>query len=434
MKRGLFVLAVLLAGAPLLVAQRSALPPDLPIPVGRPEDVGMSLARLARLKTAMQGYVDRRDVAGVVTLVARHGRVVHFESVGSRDAEAKAPMTPDTIFRLASMTKPIVAAAALMLFEEGRFQLTDPISKWLPEFKEMKVLQPGVAGAYTTAPARTPITIRHLLTHTSGLQSGDGVLLPGYEKIAPRSVPKDTLGAFVTRLASLPLNFEPGTAWHYGAAGNGLAVVGRLVEVISGQSLDQFLSERILRPLKMNDTYFYLPEGKLARFAATYRPDANKKIQLDEAPDTASLFFRERTYFSGTGGLVSTASDYLRFQLMLLNGGELDGVRILGPKTVELMSSNNAGNLYAVNRPGYGFGLGVSVLVDLGASGQLGSEGMFGWAGAYNTISFVDPKEDMVGIVMSQLRPNDHLNLRRDFQTLVYQALIGHKPSVPSAN
>src|SRR4029079_3316 len=144
----------------------------------------------------------------------------------------------------------------LMLFEEGRFQLSDPISKWLPEFKEMKVLQPGVAGAYTTAPARTPITIRHLLTHTSGLQSGDGVLLPGYEKIAPRSVPKDTLGAFVTRLASLPLNFEPGTAWHYGAAGNGLAVVGRLVEVISGMPLDQFLTERILRQLKMTDTFF----------------------------------------------------------------------------------------------------------------------------------------------------------------------------------
>ena len=434
MKRSLLVLTVLLGCAPLLVAQRSAPVPDLPIPVGRPEDVGLSSERLARLKTAMQGYVERRDVAGVVTLVARHGRVAHFESVGYRNAEAKAPMTPDTIFRQASMTKPIVAVAALMLFEEGRFQLSDPISKWLPEFKDMKVLQPGLAGAYTTVPARTPITIRHLLTHTNGLQSNDGVLLPAYEKIAPRTVPKDTLGAFVTRLAGMPLNFEPGSAWHYGGSGNGLAVVGRLVEVISGQSLDQFLSEQILRPLKMNDTYFYLPEGKLPRFAATYRPDANKKIELDEAPTTNSLFFRERTYFSGTGGLVSTASDYLRFQLMLLNGGELDGVRIFGRKTVELMSSNHTGTLFVVNRgPGYGFGLGVSVLVDLGASGQLGSEGMFGWGGAFNTATFVDPKEDMIGIIMSQVRPNDHLNIRRDFQTLVYQALVSPQPSVESS-
>jgi CubicO group peptidase (beta-lactamase class C family) len=433
MKRSLLLLTVLLGCAPLLVAQRSAPVPDLPIPVGRPEDVGLSSDRLARLKTAMQEYVDRRDVAGVVTLVARHGRVAHFESVGYRDAEARAPMTPDTIFRQASMTKPIVAVAALMLFEQGRFQLSDPISKWLPEFKDMKVLQPGLAGAYTTGPARTPITIRHLLTHTNGLQSNDGVLLPAYEKIAPRTVPKDTVGAFVTRLAGMPLNFEPGSAWHYGGAGNGLAVVGRLVEVISEQSLDQFLSERILRPLKMNDTYFYLPEGKLPRFAATYRPDRNKKIELDEAPTANSLFFRERTYFSGTGGLVSTASDYLRFQLMLLNGGELDGVRILGRKTVELMSSNHTGNFFVVNRPGYGFGLGVAVLVDLGASGQLGSEGMFGWGGAFNTITFVDPKEDMIGIMMSQVRPNDHLNIRRDFQTLVYQALVSPQPNVGSS-
>jgi CubicO group peptidase (beta-lactamase class C family) len=434
MKRGLVAFAVLLVCAPILLAQRPAPALDLPIPSGRPEDVGLSSERLARLKAAMKGYVDRRELAGIVTLVARHGRVAHLDSVGYRDAEAKAPMTPDTIFRQASMTKPIVAVATLMLFEEGRLQLSDPIAKWLPEFKAMKVLRPGLAGAYTTAPAQTPITVRHLLTHTSGVQGGDGVLLPAYEKIAPRTVPKDTLGAFVTRLAAMPLNFEPGTEWHYGAAGNGLAVAGRLVEVISGQSLDQFLTERMLRPLKMNDTYFYLPESKLVRFAATYRPDANGKIELDEAPGPNSIFFRERTYFSGSGGLVSTASDYLRFQLMLLNGGELDGTRILGRKTVELMASNHTGNLLIASRgPGHGFGLGVSVLVDVGASGQLGSEGMFGWGGAFNTITFVDPKEDMVGIMMSQLRPNNHLNVRRDFQTLVYQALVGSS-AVRSSN
>jgi len=434
MKRGLVVAAVLLSCAPFLVAQRSASTADLPVPSARPEDVGLSSARLARLKTAMQGYVDRHEVAGVVTLVARHGRVAHFESVGYRDVEAKAPMTPDTIFRQASMTKPIVTVATLMLLEEGRLQLSDPVSKWLPEFKDMKVMRPGPAGAYSTVPAQTPITVRHLLTHTSGLQSGDGVLLPAYEKIAPRSVPKDTLGAFVTRLAKLPLNFEPGTEWHYGAAGIGLTVAGRLVEVVSGMPLDQFLTERIFRQLKMTDTFFYLPEDKLGRFAATYRPDATGKIELEEAPNANSIFFRERTYFSGSGGLVSTASDYLRFQLMLLNGGELDGARILGRKTVELMASNHTGKLPIASRgPGFGFGLGVSVLVDLGASGQLGSEGMFGWGGAYNTITFVDPKEDMVGIMMSQLRPNAHLNIRRDFQTLVYQALVG-SPAARSSN
>lgn len=361
-------------------------------------------------------------------MVARHGKVAAFETIGYRDAEAKAPMTHDTILRQASMTKPIVAVAVLTLLEESRLHLNDPIAKFLPEFKDMRVVQPGVAGAYTTVPARTPISVRHLLTHTSGLQSGDGALQSAYEKIAPRSVPNDTLQAFTTRLSKLPLNFEPGTVWHYGGSGIGLTIAGRVVEVIAGQSLDQLLSERIFRPLKMNDTYFYLPEDKLGRFAATYRPDANKRIELEERSSADSLYFRERTFFSGSGGLVSTAADYLKFQQMLLNGGELDGVRILGRKSVESMSSNHVGRLYEANTPGHGFGLAVRMMTDLGASGQLGSEGMFGWSGAYNTVSTVDPAEDLIWTLMTQLRPNDHLTMRRDFQTLVYQALIDASP------
>lgn len=429
MRLRLLVAGVVLVVAPVVFAQRSAPVSDAAAAGGRPEDAGMSSERLGRVKAAMQRYVDRSDVPGVVTLIARHGRVVHVESVGYRDVEARAPMTPDTIFRIASMTKPIVSVAAMSLYEQGEFQLSDPISKWIPEFANMKVIEPGIGGNYTLRNARTPITIRHLLTQTAGLQNGDGVMQAAYQKIAPRTVSNDTLGDFVRRLAALPLNFEPGTEWHYGPSGIATTVVGRLVEIISKQTLDQFLAERILRPLKMTDTHFYLPENKLARFAALYRPDANKKIVIDEKPTIESLFFRERTYFSGTGGLVSTASDYFRFQQMMLNGGELDGARILGRKTVELMTSNHTGDLFTATRPGLGFGLGVSVVLDVGASAQLGSPGTFGWGGAYCTITFVDPEEGLIGIMMTQVRPNDHLNIRNDFRTLAYQSVVGARQS-----
>jgi CubicO group peptidase (beta-lactamase class C family) len=300
----------------------------------------------------------------------------------------------------------------------------------------MKVVEQHSTGtAFTVVPARTPITIRHVLTHTSGLQSGGGLLAAQYDTIAPRTLPNDTTAAFLKRLAALPLNFEPGTKWEYGASGNGLAVAARLIEVISKQSLDQFLSERILGPLKMNDTYFYLPEEKLTRFASLYRPGPDNRIQIAERPDRDSPYFRERTYFSGTGGLATTAVDYLQFQQMLLNGGELNGARILGRKTVELMTSNHIGNLFVPNRgAGVGFGLGVSVVTDVGASAQLGSVGTFGWGGATGTITFVDPVEDMIGIMLTQLRPYAHLNIRQDFQTLAYQALVSNAPASRSSN
>jgi CubicO group peptidase (beta-lactamase class C family) len=395
--------------------------------MARPEEMGMSAERLARVKAAMQRYVDRGEVPGVVTLIARRGRVVHLESVGYRDVESRVAMTPDTIFRLASMTKPIAAAALMTLYEEGEFQLSDPVSRWLPEFQNMKVVVPqGADGSYNLVEARNPITVRHVMTHTSGVQSGGGLLAATYGKVAPRTVQNDTLTNFVTRLAALPLNFEPGTKWEYGASGNGLAVTGRLVEVISKKPLDRFIEERIFRPLRMNDTYFYLPEEKLARFAVLYKPGLDRKIEIDEKPDRNSLNFRERTYVSGTGGLASTVTDYLRFQQMMLNGGELDGVRILGRKTVELIAANHIGNLPVASRgPGYGFGLAVSVVTDVGASAQLNSTGTFGWGGATCTITFVDPAEELIGIMMTQVRPCTDLNIRRDFQTLAYQAIVG---------
>ena len=437
MKRGLLALVAVVVVAPLWSAQRPAPAADPRIPAGRPEDVGMSSERLNRITAAMRRYVDRQDVSGAVSLVARHGRVVHLESLGRRDIAAGTAMTSDTIFRLASMTKPIVTVAALMLYEQGEFQLTDPVSKFLPEFQNMKLIEPGaaIAGNYTLTSARTPITIKHVMTQTAGLQNGDGAMQAAYQKIAPRSVPNDTLGAFVSRLATLPLNFEPGTRWHYGPSGIATNVVGRLVEVISKQPLDRFLADRVFGPLQMNDTYFYLPENKLSRFAVLYRPGANNVgLAIDEPATVESPFYRERTYFSSTGGLVSTAPDYFRFLQMLLNGGELDGVRMLGRKTVELMTVNHTERLRTVLAPGYGFGLGVEVVTDLGGTAQLGSSGTYGWNGATGPIMFNDPVEQMAAVLMIQLRPHAHLNIRRDFRTLTYQALVGSPQPVRSSN
>ena len=269
-------------------------------------------------------------------MVARRGKVVHFSALGERDAESGAPMTHDAIFRIASMTKPIVSTALMMLYEEGHFQLRDPISKWLPEFADMQVAIPPptqerVTVRYKTIPAARPITVQHILTHTEGLaNSYRGIMQPEFQEMSAQTKPGDTVGDMLKRLATLPLNFHPGDAWEYG---RGTDVVGRLVEVMSGQTLDEFLRERIFEPLDMTDTHFYVPESKLGRFTALYHPDADGKIELTEAPTAASRFFAEpRVYFSGAGGLASTARDYFRFHQMMLNGGELEGTRILSPE------------------------------------------------------------------------------------------------------
>ncbi|HUP23978.1 MAG TPA: serine hydrolase domain-containing protein [Thermoanaerobaculia bacterium] len=399
------------------------------LPRARPEEVGMSSERLARLDAAMQAYVDRGEVAGVVTVVARRGKVVHLAAHGHRDREAAAPMTGDTIFRIASMTKPIASVALMMLWEEGRFQLRDPIAKYLPELAEPKVAVPAgaleyVATPWKTVPTTGPITFQHVLTHTAGLANTyRGPSKQAYDAIRPALPPGSTVGDMIAELAKLPLQFEPGTAWEYGP---GTDVVGRLVEVLSGQTLDRFLAERIFGPLGMRDTHFYLPPSKLGRFAALYRPDEDGKIVLTEAPSAESRFVREpHTYFSGGGGLVSTAIDYLRFHQMMLNGGELDGVRILGRKTVELMTTNHTGDLGIWLRgPGYGFGLGYSVVTDQGQSGMPASEGTYAWGGAFGTIFWVDPAEELIGVLMTQIRPYTHFNIREDMTTLTYQALI----------
>lgn len=407
-------------------------------PKARPEAVGLSSERLARIRVAMQRYVDRKEVAGVVTLVARRGRVVHFEAQGLRDVAARAPMTTDTIFRIASMTKPITSVASMMLYEEGHFLLSDPVSKWLPELADKKVAQLSPSGErietpYGLVPATRPITVKHLLTHTAALpNSNRGLTQREYAALSELRKPNDTVADFISRLAKLPLNFQPGEAWEYGPATD---VVGRLVEVISGQTLDEYFRKRILEPLGMRDTHFYLPQSKLARLAASYKPDENGKIGLEEAPTTESRWVKEpHVYFSGSGGLVSTAADYLRFHQMMLNGGELDGVRLLGRKTVELMTVNHVGDLPLwLKGPGYGFGLGYSVVKDMGATGQPASPGTYGWGGAYCTYFWVDPVEEMIGIVMTQVRPYTHLNIRPEFEVLAYQGLVDTKRGRPAA-
>lgn len=417
----------LVAGDKRSVAQS----PRPGLPTARPEDVGMSSERLGRIRTGMQRYVDSGMVPGVVTLVARRGRVVHFEAVGYRDVEAKAPMTTDTIFRIASMTKPIASVALMTLYEEGHFLLSDPISKFLPEFANMKVAQAAAAaepgGApYKLAPAKNPITFKHVLTHTAGFpNSYRGITREEYAKTYPRKNPSETMADVVKRLATMPLNFNPGEAWEYGPATD---VVGRLVEVISGMTLDEYLRKKIFEPLKMNDTHFYLPESKLNRFAASYEPDEKNgnKIKLVEAPSPESRWVKQpHNYFSGAGGLVSTAADYVRFHQMMLNGGELDGARILGRKTVELMTTNHIGDLPVwLTGPGYGFGLGYSVVKDIGVTGQAGSAGMYGWGGAFCTYFQVDPKEELIGVMMTQVRPYNHINIRQEFMALANQAIV----------
>jgi CubicO group peptidase (beta-lactamase class C family) len=401
------------------------------LPMGKPEEVGMSSERLGRIHTAMQRYVDKGLVPGVVTLVARRGRVVYFDAVGYRDVEAKAPMTTDTIFRIASMTKPIASVALMMLYEEGHFLLNDPIAKFLPEFTNMKVAQaaspaePGGA-PYKLVPAKNPITFKHVLTHTAGFPNTyRGITREEFDKTYPRKNPNETIADAVKRLASMPLNFNPGEAWEYGPATD---VVGRLVEVISGMTLDEYLRKKIFEPLKMNDTHFYLPASKLNRFAANYQPDEKNgnKIKLVEAPTSESRWVKEpHNYFSGAGGLVSTAADYVRFHQMMLNGGELDGVRILGRKTVELMTTNHIGDLPIwLTGPGYGFGLGYRVVKDIGVTGQAGSPGAYGWGGAFCTYFEVDPKEELIGVMMTQVRPYNHINIRQEFMALANQAIV----------
>lgn len=394
------------------------------LPMADPESVGMSAQRLTRIDDFMQRYIDDEMVAGTVTLVARQGKVVHFKAQGMKDVERGQEMTTDTIFRMASMTKPIASVALMMLYEEGWFQLDDPISDWLPEFSDMMIEVENADGTTRLEPAQTPISFTHILTHTAGLMNSYRGDIARYSEVSQVQGDED-LASWTERLATLPLRYEPGTRWEYSAA---TSVVGRLVEVISGQDLDTFLRERIFEPLQMPDTYFYLPEAKVDRFATLYgpNPDDGNRMMLTEVGDANSRYVAEpTTFFSGAGGLVSTAHDYIRFQQMMLNGGELDGVRLLGPKTVELIFANHTGDLPLwLSGPGMGFGLGYSVVLDRAVAHISDTEGSVSWGGAFGTLFWIDPAEELVAIVLTQIRPYSHIRIREGFHNVVNQAIV----------
>ena len=384
----------------------------------------MSAERLKRLTAAMQGYVDRHEVAGAVTLVSRRGHVVHLEATGVMDIDSKSPMKRDTIFRLASMTKPITSAAVMMLAEEGCFQITDPVSRYIPEFKNPKVIVanfPGSSRAGTKlVPANREITIQDLLTHTAGLATGTATLLNAeWTQFQKEATAEEDIAGYTRRLAKLPLHFHPGTAWEYGPATN---VLGYLVEVVSGQRFDQFLAERIFRPLEMNDTFFYVPDDKLGRLATLHQPVSPKGLRIARP---AVEMRGSNVMFAGAGGLSSTIDDYARFCQMLASGGTWNGKRLLGRKTVELMTSNHIGNLPIwPDLAGYKFGLGFRVLTSVGKSAQPGSLGSYGWGGAFGTYFFIDPKEDLFGILMIQMNSYSNLNIRPDLISLAEQAIV----------
>ena len=395
------------------------------IPKVAPEETGLSAKRLERVRAVLQRYIDRGEIAGAVSLVARHGKIGHFEAQGVSDIVTKAPLRTDSIFRLASMTKQVTSLAVMMLHEEGHFLLDDPLSRFLPEFKNAKV---AVANApnerapagYSLMPAKREITIRHLLTHSAGLASGTGGATVELTKaLSAARKPGDVLADHIKRLAALPLNFHPGEHWEYGPATD---VLGRLVEVVSGQTLDEFFRKRILDPLGMKDTWFYLPDDRLPRLVTAYEKKDGALAKLAAAGPAS----REGRFYSGGGGLAGTAEDYLRFTQMLLNGGALDGLRLVSRKTMEAMTVNQIGELplWQDAYRNYGFGLGFRVRKELGQSQTLGSVGEFGWGGAYGTYFWIDPKEKMIGILMIQLMPYAHLNIRPEFQNAVTQAIV----------
>jgi CubicO group peptidase (beta-lactamase class C family) len=394
--------------------------------VSKGEDVGMSSERLNRIAPMIQSHLDGHDFSGAVTLVARKGKVVHFEAHGLADVEAKKPMARDTLFRLASMTKPVTAVSILMLLEEGKLVLSDPLSKFVPEYKNPKVavwnLPNDPAGAgLRLVPAAREITIQDLLTHTSGLANGfEG---PAGEYVRRANLPSGgSLDERVKRAAGLPLNFQPGTQWEYSPS-TGFDTLGRIVEIVSGMSLEQFFKTRVFEPLGMKDTFFTVPANRLSDISVAY---AKGEHGLTRPQPAAARAETGGPYFSGAGGLTGSAADYLAFSQMLLNGGQLNGVRLLGRKTVELMTSDATGPLdlrnYAGDQvlKGYGFGLGVRVRRSTGESGWMGSVGDYGWAGALGTYFWIDPKEQLIGIVMIQTR---NTRLRMEYPNLVYQAV-----------
>lgn len=400
-----------------------------------PEEVGLSSNRLAYLQTVMQSFIDQGQVAGLITLIARRGKIAHFECYGQMEIEANKPMQPDTIFRIVSMTKPITIVALLMLFEEGRLVLNEPVAKYIPAFADLKVFVRSAGTDVELAELEQAITIRNLLTHTSGLTYhflAESPIREMYQQAEffggefPLIFTKVPIEEMVGRLAALPLVNQPGQAWHYSVA---IDVVGHLISLIADMPFDTFLKERIFDPLGMSDTAFYVPQDKLDRFSTAYRLQKDSPLRVIDEPAT-SPYTNPDQYPSGGHGLVSTTTDYFRFAQMLLNQGKLDGTRLLSPKTVALMTTNHVpdslfplwfGNYFPLR--GAGFGLGGSVLMNPAQAGSLNSKGTFGWGGSLSTSFQIDPKEEMVCLIMQQLDIFSPVVINPIFNTLAYTAI-----------
>ena len=392
------------------------------LPTAEPESAGMSSERLARIGPAVQAFVDDGRLAGVMTMVARHGQVVHWDAAGMRDMEAGDALEPDDVFRIYSMTKPLTSVAIMILVEEGAVSLDDPVSKFIPAFADVTVLTDS---GERVAPDR-PISIEHLLTHTSGLTYGffgDSAV----DRIYNQSgffTRAEGLEDFARRVAALPLLASPGDRWNYSVSTD---ILGRVVEVASGQTFDAFLQARILDPLEMSDTAFVVPSDKRDRFTANYARPAGALQVIDSPLD--GQYTQPPRWLSGGGGLTSTASDYIRFAQMLLQDGRLGAVRVLQSETVQMMRANRLPDalvpiqLGTFLSPGYGFGLGFAVVVDPDASPEPDNDGVFRWAGAANTFFWIDPAAELIGMVWTQFNPFAAYDIEREFQTLVYEAL-----------
>ena len=393
-----------------------------------PETLGLSAQRLTRATAVLERYVAEGKIAGAIGLVARHGKVGYHQCFGGLDLETRQPMPEDALFRIFSMTKPITSVAAMMLFEEGKLSLDDPVSRYIPAFKKTRVIAKQTPSGFVLTDQDPEMRVWNLLTHTAGLSYGFGGM-PVDDLYNEQGLLRfdEPLAEKVERIAEAPLCFQPGNRWHYSVA---IDVLGRVIEIVSGQSLREFFLERIFAPLGMPDTDFYVPAEKLPRLAAVYGQEEDGGVRnLVTQPPEGSPFNawipmkKLFAFYSGGGGLVSSTADYARFCAMLLNQGQLDGTRLLGRKTVELMTLNHLGGSRP-ELPHEGFGLGFSVLLDVAPTHAPGSIGTFGWGGAASTNFWIDPVEQMYGVVMVQLMPNGPFDMAWEFRRAVYAALV----------
>lgn len=399
-----------------------------------PEDVGLSGARLVKIDLLTQKYIDEGKLPGTLTLVARKGKLAHLECQGQMDVEGSKPLRRDSIFRIYSMSKPVTSVALMMLYEDGHFLLDDPVSRFIPGFKDLKIYGADEKGNVQFKSTEREMKIKDLLTHTSGLTYGFMRATPVDALYRENQVEEShDLEEMIGKLCDLPLLFSPGTQWSYSVATD---VCGYLVQKISDTPFDEYLRQQIFEPLEMKDTGFSVPETEVHRLAANYERSKEDGLKLTDPPES-SRYLKPATLHSGGGGLVSTADDYLKFAQMLLNKGEYDGNRLLGRKTIELMTSNhlpNDGDLSSMGQPvfsetpydGIGFGLGFSVMLNPAKASILGSVGEYAWGGAASTYFFVDPKEDMIVMLLTQLMPSSSYPIRRELRVLAYQSIVDH--------